>query len=119
MNNLLSQALSIIPQSSFQVQNFTGSTINNLGIRVPVWSTAENAFGIVQAVKNSTYQQLGLEFGKKYIAVWSNTDLKGLDDQGVSDQVIYNGKTFNVVNSAADWKTYNGWNAAICAEVKS
>ena len=118
MNNLLASALSIIPRVPFQVQKFDTEAINDLGYKVPVFSAQIDALGIVEAVDNATYQQLGLEFGKNYIQVWGELEMLGLDKQEIADRIIFNGKTFNVVKST-DWLFYNGWSSVIAVEDKN
>lgn len=118
MNNLLSKALSVIPQSIFTVENFLSRTANDYGIYVNTYDEPVTATGIIQAVENSAYQTLGLEFGKYYVQVWSLTTLRGIDKQEVADRIIYNSQTFNVIKSV-DWMTYNGWNSVIAVEEKA
>jgi hypothetical protein len=117
MNNLLKMALSIIPRVQFQVKRFASQVPNDIGLTVPTYAAPVTVWGCVQAVDNSAYQQLGLEFGKNYIAVWAEIAMLGIDKQEVSDQIIYDSKTFNVVTST-DWMNYNGWSSIIAVESK-
>lgn len=117
MNNLLNSALSIIPRVPFQVQKFQSETINAIRVKVAAYSAPVDVFGIVEAVDNAAYQQLGLEFGKNYIQVWGEIGMLGLDKQEIADRILFNGKTFNVVKST-DWLFYNGWSSVIAVENK-
>lgn len=117
MNNLLSDALSVIPRSVFQVKKFSSKTVNERGIVVPVYADPVSVSGIVEAVKNTAYQALGLEFGKNYIMAWAEYSMAGIDTQEVADRIIYNGKTYTVINTT-DWLLYNGWTSVIAVEDK-
>lgn len=118
MNNLLRQALSIIPKSTFTLSRYSSETINSIGYAVNVFLSALPQSGIIQAVQNSEYQKLGLDFTQNYIEVWAETQINGIDKQAVADQIGYNGETFNVIKSN-DWSTYNGWSSCIAVQDKS
>jgi len=117
MNNVLSMALSIIPRVPFMLKRFSSRTRSDIGLIVPTYSDPVEVWGIVQAVDNSAYQQLGLEFGKNYISVWAEIAMQGIDKQEVADQIIYDSKTFNIITST-DWINYNGWSSVIAVEAK-
>ncbi len=117
MNNLLSQAFSVIPKVSFQVKRFKSKIVNGFGIVVPVYYTPVTVRGIIQAVENSAYQALGLDLAKNYITAWANYEMQGLDTHEVADQIIYNGRKFNVIKRT-DWTAYNGWNQVLAVEDK-
>ena len=117
LGNLLNMALSIIPRSTFSLERYTGSAINSIGLVGSTFSAPVEVSGIVQAVENSAYKALGLEFGKNYIQVWGETEMIGLDKQKVADHIVYNGRSFNVEKST-DWITYNGWSSVVAVEDK-
>jgi len=118
MNNLLNSALSIIPKSAFTIEKFSSNSVNALGYEVNVYSSAVAGVGIVEAVQNSAYQKLGLDFAKNYIEVWANSELSGIDKQESADRIIYNGGTYTVINSN-DWNIYNGWSSALAVKNKA
>jgi hypothetical protein len=117
MNNLLADALSIIPRSTFQLKKFVSQSTNERGIVVPTYAAPVSVSGIVEAVKNTAYQALGLEFGKNYIRAWGEVSMAGIDTQEVADRIIYNGKTYTIINTT-DWLLYNGWTSVIAVEDK-
>jgi len=117
MNNLLQMAMNIIPRVQFQHKAFVSQEPNDIGFVIPTYGDPVTVWGCVQAVENSAYTQLGLEFGKNYISVWGQIAMLGIDKQEVADQIIYDSKTFNVVKST-DWMNYNGWTSVIAVEVK-
>jgi hypothetical protein len=118
MNNLLNLAMSIIPRVEFQVEKYAAKATNELGNVVATFSDAVTVQGCVQAVENSAYQDLGLEFGKNYIEAWAEIAMLGLDKQDTADRITYNGATYNVVKST-DWLNYNGWTSVIAVEDKN
>lgn len=118
MNNLLNAALSIIPRVEFQLKKYESKSENDIGNVVATFSDSVTIYGCVQAVENSAYQSLGLEFGKNYIEVWAETEMLGLDKQDFGDRIIYNGSTYNVVKST-DWMNYNSWTSVVAVEDKN
>jgi len=118
MGNLLNLAMSVIPRVQFGVEKYVSNSTNSIGIKAPIYATPVSFWGCVQAVENSAYQKLNLEFGKNYIQVWGETDILGLDKQEVADRIVYNGRTFNVEKST-DWMDYNGWSSVIAVEDKT
>jgi hypothetical protein len=110
-------AMRIIPRVQFQVKKFVSQEISDIGFVVSTYDEPVTVWGCVQAVDNSAYQQLGLEFGKNYISVWAEIAMLGIDKKEVADQIIYDSKTFNVVKST-DWINYNGWSSVIAVESK-
>jgi len=119
LGNLLNLAHSIIPTSTFQVQKYSGTnTVSEIGFKIPIFNAPVDVEkGIVEAVENAAYRNLGLEFGKNYIQAWSSVGMLGLDRQEVADQIIYNGMVYNVEKST-DWVTYNEWGSVIAVEDK-
>lgn len=117
MNNLLADALSVIPRSEFQIKKFVSQIPNERGILVPVYAAPVSVSGIVEAVKNTAYLALGLEFGKNYIRAWGEVSMSGIDTQEVADRIIYNGRTYTVI-SATDWVLFNGWTSVVAVEDK-
>lgn len=117
-NNLLKQALQIIPPSAFYLQKFTGNTVNELGNDVSSYAEPVKLTGSVQAVDSATYQELGLDFNKNYKTFFAGSIMQSLGRNGQEspDRLIYQGKVYEVVN-ANDWYAYNGWTYVIGVEV--
>jgi len=116
MENILSKALSILPQQGFQWVKFNGRTTNDIGIDVPSYDNAVDLSGSVQSVDRSLYQKMGLDWKRIYIIIYSLTDIIGIERDSSGDKVIYAGKTFQVL-SENDWIPMNDWSGVLCVEI--
>lgn len=115
-NNLLNQALSIIPKQSFTYIKYQGQTINELGIKQDVYDTAIEVQGSVQAISQDMYEKLGLDWSKKYIQIYSSLDIRNTDNDQVSpDKIVWNGKNY-LVTKATNWYQQDGWTNIIAVE---
>lgn len=115
-NNLLNQALSIIPKQSFTYYKYKSNTINEIGIKVDVYEEGIVFEGSVQAVDSKMYQQLGLDWSKKYIQIFSSLNIKNVEkEQETPDKIVWNNKNYLVVN-CSDWYIQDGWTNIIAVE---
>lgn len=115
-NNLLNQALSIIPKQKFTFCKFKSQTVNDYGIKQDVYETGIEFEGSVQAVEQAMYEKLGLEWSKKYIQVYSSLDIRNMDNDQVSpDKIIWNGKEYIVIK-VTNWYLQDGWTNIIAVE---
>ena len=114
--NLLNQALTLIPKQNFIYRKFNSSQINDYGIKVDVYDTDIVFEGSVQAVDSKMYQQLGLDFSKKYINIYSSLNIKNVNrEQETPDKIIWNNKEYLVVN-CSDWYIQDGWTNILAVE---
>lgn len=114
--NLLNQALTLIPKQNFIYRKFNSSQINDYGIKVDVYDTDIAFEGSVQAVDSKMYQQLGLDFSKKYINIYSSLNIKNVNrEQETPDKIIWNNKEYLVVN-CSDWYIQDGWTNILAVE---
>lgn len=114
--NLLNQALTLIPKQNFIYRKFNSSQINDYGIKVDVYDTDIAFEGSVQAVDSKMYQQLGLDFSKKYINIYSSLNIKNVNrGQETPDKIIWNNKEYLVVN-CSDWYIQDGWTNILAVE---
>ena len=119
-NNLLRNALKLIPGESYQYLKYIDEEVNDLGIMVATYAepvTITPANGIVQSPENSIYQQLGLSLDKNYKIFYGATSILGNEAQPQPDRFIYDGKTFETVRNT-DWFNYDGWCGVLAVEIK-
>lgn len=116
-NNLLEEALQIIPASVFRLQKFIGNTTNERGLDIAEYAAPVEVRGSVQDMDGSLYQELGLDLSKNYRTFYGSKLMEGLgrNIQAMPDRIIYDGKIWEVVN-AAHWYGYNGWTYVIGVE---
>lgn len=117
-DNLLDQALSVIPKQSFTYIKFKSRTISDNGLMVNTYENAQTYEGSVQAVDSKMYEQLGLDKAKKYIQVFSSLYIKNVASQVAPDRIGWNGKLYEVVD-CTDWYNQDGWTNIIAVEIKN
>ena len=114
--NLLNQALSIIPKQKFTYCKYKSNTINDIGIKVTTYETGVEYEGSVQAIDSKMYQELGLDFSKKYIQIFSSLNIKNVSlEQETPDKIVWNGKNYLVVN-CSNWYVQDGWTNIVAVE---
>lgn len=115
-NNLLNQALKVIPNQTFTYYKFKSVEANDIGLRQIVYESPVELQGSVQAVPQDMYEKLGLDWSKKYISIHCSTDIRNTDnEQVVPDKVVWNRKNY-LVTKQTNWYTQDGWNKVIAVE---
>ncbi|MBR2505968.1 MAG: hypothetical protein IKB70_03415 [Bacilli bacterium] len=114
--NLLNQALTLIPKQQFIYRKFNSYQINEYGVKVSIYDTDIEFEGSVQAIDSKMYQELGLDFSKKYINIFSSLNIKNVSrEQNSPDKIIWNNKEY-LVESCTDWYVQDGWTNIIAVE---
>lgn len=119
-NNLLKQALKLIPGESYQYLEYIDETTNAMGIKVATYADAVTItpdMGMAQSPENSLYQQLGLSLDKDYKIFYGAVNIQGNEEQPQPDRFIYQGKTYETVRNT-NWFNYDGWCGVLAVEVK-
>lgn len=115
-NNLLNQALKVIPNQTFTYYKFKKVEVNDIGIKTNSYEQPVTMQGSVQAVSQDMYEKLGLDWSKKYISVHASIDIRNMDnEQPVPDKIEWNGKVY-LVTKQTNWYTQDGWNKVIAVE---
>ena len=115
--NLLNRALKRVGSQTVQYMRFSGRTTNEIGLDVSTYAEPVNITGSVQAVPRSTYEQLGLDFQKRYIMIYTSAPVVDLQRDVSGDKISVGGKSYQVV-SATDWLMMDGWQSVLCVEVE-
>jgi hypothetical protein len=116
-NNILTRALKIIPRHPFTVEPWLGQAIDDRGIVAPSYGTPITIIGHVQAVQRNVYQNLGLDFQKSYIRVYTDSAPIGdLARDRSADLITWQGKMFKA-NGAGDWMILDGWQRILCVQI--
>lgn len=115
-NNLLNQALTLVPKQKFTYCKFAGTTVNELGTKQNTYDPGIEFAGSVQAIEQAMYEQLGLQWSKKYIQIYSSLNIKNSDnEQFAPDKIIWNGKDY-LVTKVTNWYLQDGWTNIIAVE---
>lgn len=116
MNNLLLQALRILPKETFVWKPFLSRVQDSAGLWVNTYSAPVTCKGSLQTVAQEIYTKLGLDFEKNYKRVYTTVHLKGMENGQVSpDLVIYGGYTWKVTGET-HWNDLNGWGSYLIVQ---
>lgn len=115
--NLLELALGVLPSVSFKYRHFVKSEVNEMRVKVAVYTDWADCVGMVQPVQQSAYKDLGLDFSKRNVNAWGSIPLQTLTNQEQPDQLLYGGMLYNIV-SVNEWNAYNGWANVTAVEDK-
>lgn len=114
--NLLNQAMSIIPNQIVEYHKFAGMAANANGFEVATYEAPETLRGIVQPVKRSMYERLGLLLQKKYVTLWIRQNTIDLNRDTSGDKFIFAGATFKL-ESKTNWHPVDGWDEVLAVKI--
>lgn len=114
--NLLKRALHLTGSQAVTYRRFSGRTTNEIGLDVSSYADPVEIKGSVQAVPRSTYEQLGLDFQKRYVTLYTVAEVLDLQRDISGDMIEFGGKTYQLVSST-DWQPMDGWQSVLCVEV--
>ncbi len=115
-SNTLEDALTLIDSVEIQFFENTARNKNSIGLYVSTYAVSVPVQASVQAVKRSQYTNLGLDFNKHYIMLWSSHDFKDLARDRGADQIEFNNKRYELMNED-DWTPLDGWNSTLAIEI--
>ena len=115
--DLLSDAFCALETIDIGYRKFLSRTINEIGVYVPTYDEEVPIDASVQSVDRNVCKDLGLDWQKNYLTVYTSTDVVDID-RGVSgDQFNIFGKIFQIVSSTP-WFDIDGWSSFICVEIR-
>ena len=114
--NLLEEALELLPKRPFIYRKWLSRTQNAAGIWVNHYGPETEAYGSIQPIEASRYAQLGLDFEKHYMRLFTSADIR-YAGQETSDMVIIDGTKYKIADEA-QWQEYDGWTALTLEEDK-
>lgn len=110
--NLLAQAFSIFPTQEFEYCAFKSKSINSLGVFINEYYPPVTCRGSIQAIEQTQYEKLGLDFEREYRAVYASVKLDGLGGQETPDILIFEGRRWKVIKNTP-WFHMDGWSSVI------
>ena len=96
----------------------TDTTINDIGVEVPVVTLQQEYEGSIQPVSNKMYEQMGLELNKNYRVVYCPALLQSIAEKTVTGQILYADRTWDIIENQ-NWWDSNGFTKCIICENKS
>ena len=115
-SNLLTAALEVICPETFQLYRYQGKTTNVIGLDVRTYTAPLTIRGSVQAVDRAYYAEQGLDFNKRHVQVWTESEVDDLYRARSGDQIQWQGERWEVI-SETDWFVIDGWNSFIAVQV--
>lgn len=116
-SDLLSLASTVICQQKGFIIRTASRQLNDIGQYVDVESEPEEINGHFQAVNLSVYQQLKLDFKKRYLMLYTSNNIESLYRDKSSDFIIYNDRRYGVVNDN-DWAPIDGWTGVLLVQTQ-
>jgi len=118
LNNLLEQALTVIPGQHGQYMRFKSRTTNDAGQYVNKYFHPQKVYGSFQPVPRTLYEAMGLDYKKVYWMLFTTTVIKGLKRTKGVDRVMYSGMTFDV-ETEGGWQPVDGWGGLMMVKVEN
>jgi len=107
-SNIYLKAIQLIARQVYVYYAFTGRTIDDRGRPVNTYAAPVTLRDSIQALPREYYQQLGLDFSRDAITVFTNSALFSVDRDYSGDQIVYRDATFQLLSST-DWSQQDGW----------
>lgn len=117
-NNIHAIVATALPLDPIIVTRFKARVTDERGRWVNEYYDAESGKGNVQPVSYRTRKELGLDSTKYYVQLWTDEQLYPAQEGRGADQVVYAGRTYEVVGDDEDWKRQDGWSVYYMVEVK-
>lgn len=115
-SNLLNMALGVIGRQTVQWSQFTGRTVNSIGLFENAFATAISVSGSFQPIPRNRYENLGLDWSKDYVTFYVSKPFGDVRRDGTGDTFVFNGKTYQVMSNA-DWFAVDGWVSSMAVKV--
>lgn len=116
IHNLMAAASTVIPLQTMSYTPYASRTINDVGLEVVTYGTAQILKASIQAVPRSSYEYLGLDLQKKYVTVYIEKNMIDIDRGVAGDKFTYNGETYQI-ESETDWMNVNGWTSLLAVRI--
>lgn len=109
-SNLLADALGIIAPQPVELYRWTSKTRQPNGAFVSQYAGPEACEGSVQAIDRRRYLQMGLEWARTYVMLYTVVPLRNIERDISGDLFTYDGQWFEA-QSRTNWMAQDGWNA--------
>ena len=114
-SNLLKTAMRIVPtDGTVQYLRYVSDTTDDAGYEtqafadpVPVTQSS------VQAVPQSRYEYLGLDYTREYVTWFAPFQVRGLSENYAGDRIKWRGSDWQIDRVTA-WSGEDGWTEALC-----
>lgn len=115
-SNLFLRASRLIRRMSIDYFQYSGRIKNEARQWVSSFGPAITIQASVQSVPRSRYQNLGLDFNKKYINVFAAIDAIDLQRDSSGDQFAYGGEVYQI-EAETSWFLADGWVECLAVKI--
>lgn len=117
--NVLKLALSIIgTDDNVLWYKFVRRELNEVGVYVNTFEEPTQLLGAtVQAVSQQVYFDLGLDWQKNYVMIYTETPVLDLQRASPGDVILWYNKIYQLT-SENNWLKQNGWTGVMGVEVE-
>lgn len=115
-SNLYRQATQVIARQTYEYYKFIGSTTDSRGRATSNYDPAVLLADSIQAVKRNLYEDMGLDFERDYVKIYTDSDLFGIERDYSGDQIAYRGQRFQLL-SDTDWRFQDGWRSILAVRL--
>jgi len=116
LDNLLNQALTVIPSQSGTLFKFDSRVINRVGQYITTFATGIPVNGSFQAIPREILEEMGLDTKSVHYMLYTSDDVSGLFRGGRGDQIEYEGFRLQAKKEGG-WKPVDGWSGIMLVEV--
>lgn len=117
-SNLLNMAHLAIAQQRGTLERLGPRTQNRIGQYVNTYEAPVPITGSFQPVPRSVYEQLGLDFNKFYMMLYTSIAIDDVQKNESGDIVNFNSQRFRV-ESRNEWTPIDGWNGVLMIRVNA
>lgn len=114
--NLYNQATQLITKQPYTYYQFTGRVSDDRGRQQAAYAAGVDFSDSIQAVARELYVELGLDWQKYYVKIFTNQDIFVVERDISGDQIAFNSDRYQLLAST-DWRPQDGWREIIAARL--
>lgn len=120
-SDLLSLAFRVVAplqKGAARLRVYQGRATNAAGFDVPAYADSVSMPDgtQVQPIPRNRYQEMGLDYAKDYITVYTTASCACTDRDNNGDLIDWDGRLWLCASKTA-WRSIDGWERVVCVEV--
>jgi hypothetical protein len=115
-SNVLNLALRAIRAQPVALYRFTANVGQPNGVDLPTYTGPVPVLGSVQPLDQKATVELGLDWNKKYVKLFTSVDIHDVARDSTGDVFTFGGRWFSAVGQV-DWIQMDGWNEILSVQI--
>ncbi len=115
-SNLFLTASRLIARQDVLYWPFKSRGVNSIGFDIAEYDEPYIIKANIQAVQKDVYQQLGLDFQKRYFVGYFDLDVLDINRDVSGDQISFAGRQLQAL-SGLDWFHLDGWKSIVFVDI--